>query len=82
MKKSKKSWFRGFVVAGVFAFSVLNLSVDFQRDADGGIDITTLSVTSQKAQAVWYDYLIGAMACPGAGTPCSGAYGGNTQIQL
>lgn len=51
IQKNKKSWFKGLVVAGVFAISVLNLSVDFNRNAEGDIDLTSLSVTSQQASA-------------------------------
>ena len=49
IQKNKKSWFKGLVVAGVFAVSVLNLSIDLRRDADGGIDLVTLSSTVAKA---------------------------------
>ena len=51
MKLIKKNVFKGLVVAGVFAVSMLNLSVDFRRDNAGNIDLKTLSLTSQSAKA-------------------------------
>lgn len=51
MKKNKKSWFKGLVVAGVFTISVLNLSVDVQHDANGDVDLATLSISSQHVSA-------------------------------
>jgi hypothetical protein len=48
IQKNKKSWLKGLVVAGVFAISVLNLSIDSRRDAEGNIN---LSLISSKAKA-------------------------------
>jgi hypothetical protein len=51
IKKNRKSWIKGLVVAGVFAISVLNLSVDFRRNANGDINVVTLSSTAAMAQS-------------------------------
>lgn len=51
IQKNKKSWFKGLVVASVFTISVLNLSIDVQHDANGNIDLATLSISSQYVSA-------------------------------
>jgi hypothetical protein len=48
IQKNKKSWFRGLVVAGVFAISMLNLSIEFQRNTKGDFE---LNLTSMKVKA-------------------------------
>lgn len=51
IQKNKKSWFRGLVVVSVFTISVLNLSLNVQHDANGDIDLATLSISSQRVSA-------------------------------
>lgn len=43
LKRNKKSWFKGLVVTGIITISVLNLTVEFQRDSAGEMSLALLS---------------------------------------
>lgn len=78
LKENKTNWLKGLVVAFVFVVSLLNLSIDFNKDVKGDMDMGTLSITTTKAIGDW-QYIAGAFVCPGYGRHCYAQFGGNTQ---